>query len=296
MLVLVCLLLRLTVRDRLFGLSVVFYATPLPVLAVAAVIAAVLWRIQSRSRPAWACMAAAVLCAVWWFSLSYRNHTPSTAIPEARVLMWNINWGYMGRYGAIERIKREGGDLIGIAEAGRRPQDVANIYRRHFPDLSHSELAFGMLLLTRGQILNNKAGHLGRHGRFLHCDVELDGRRLTVLFVDISANPLFSRREAFEHLLPMIDTLQDRPLIVMGDFNTPTDSVWIDKLRKRLTNTFEAKGSGFSETWPMPLPVLAIDHVWVNDRIKLAGCSQEGSAHSDHQMVKVDIERIEPGL
>ena len=139
------------------------------------------------------------------------------------------------------------------------------------------------------------AGRTGRQPVRSEFDVKLDDRRLTVLLVDITPNPFFSRQKAFEQLLPMIDALQDRPLLVMGDFNTPTDSVWIGKLRQRLTNAFEEKGNGFSETWPMPLPVLAIDHVWVNDRIKVAACSQEGSVHSDHQMVKVDIERIEPG-
>jgi endonuclease/exonuclease/phosphatase family metal-dependent hydrolase len=292
--VLVGVLLRLTIRDHWFGPSILFYATPLPVLAVTAIIAAIAWRIQSRSRLAWTCMAAAVLCTMWWFSQSYRNHTPSASTPTLRVLMWNINWGYMGRRGAIERIKKEGGDLIAIAEAGRRYRGEANIYRHHFPDLSQSELAHGMLLLTRGRVLNNKSGNLGRKGRFLQSDVEIDDQRFTVLFVDITPSPTHNRREEFERLLPMIDALQDRPLIVMGDFNTPTDSVWIDKLRERLTNAFEEKGKGFSETWPMPLPVLAIDHVWVNDRIKLAGCSQDGSVHSDHQMVKVEIERIEP--
>ena len=69
----------------------------------------------------------------------------------------------------------------------------------------------------------------------------------------------------------------------MGDMNTPARSIHLDTLRKTFRNTFEERGNGFYHSWPMPLPVLSLDQVWINKRIYVGSCELQWTLHSDHR-------------
>jgi endonuclease/exonuclease/phosphatase family metal-dependent hydrolase len=115
---------------------------------------------------------------------------------------------------------------------------------------------------------------------------------LIVLLVDIDGDPLRSRAPAFEPLAKMIRAYSQANLIVMGDFNTPLESVLFDSFCQYLTHAFESGGHGFAKTWPIPLPVLAIDHIWVSKKIKVASCKLNWSRLSDHRSVVANIEPL----
>ncbi|MGH7455080.1 MAG: hypothetical protein ACRENG_27240, partial [bacterium] len=67
-------------------------------------------------------------------------------------------------------------------------------------------------------------------------------------------------------------------------------SVLFESFRQYLNHAFESGGSGFAETWPIPLPVLAIDHIWVSKKIKVISCNLNWSRLSDHRPVEASIE------
>ncbi len=77
--------------------------------------------------------------------------------------------------------------------------------------------------------------------------------------------------------------------MLLGDFNTPVDSVWLSAIRARFDNAFEVAGNGILATWPLPLPVLALDQVWVSDQLGVS-CAKIGwSMLSDHRPVFTEI-------
>src|SRR5262245_1143568 len=85
-------LLHLTIRDRVDGLAVVFYALPLPVLAVVAIVLG-LWRsVATRTRLTAFTMALAAVAV--WCARSWHWHEvkPSAAgaAGEFRALCWNL--------------------------------------------------------------------------------------------------------------------------------------------------------------------------------------------------------------
>ncbi|HSW44811.1 MAG TPA: endonuclease/exonuclease/phosphatase family protein [Phycisphaerae bacterium] len=103
------------------------------------------------------------------------------------------------------------------------------------------------------------------------------------------SSPLWSRRERFGELDKLLRTLQNRQVVVMGDFNTPPDSTLFNPMRGRFDNAFEAADRGLHVTWPVPLPVLAIDQIWISRPAPLADCHLGWSARSDHRPVIVDL-------
>ena len=86
-------------------------------------------------------------------------------------------------------------------------------------------------------------------------------------FFDHRSDPDLSRKHALKKLDEAIDHFAGRPLVLMGDFNLPVDSAYLSHIRASLTNAFDVSGSGFQETWPVPVPLLSLDQVWLGDHM-----------------------------
>jgi endonuclease/exonuclease/phosphatase (EEP) superfamily protein YafD len=283
------LVLRLTVRDRPPILSVLFYLTPLIVSAALSGVSALIW-LGSRSwRLSGVAGSVAATFLVWWHVTTYSHHPPSPDPAGERIVFWNAARGAGGWSSLMETLQGFQADLIGLVEAGPRRGETEQFWRDRFPAHQVSGPKRGLVLLVRGTILEESAGKLGAGGRYGHYRVSLDGRFFDVLLVDVKSNPLRSRREAFEYLVRLIDDLSGRPLIVMGDFNTPVDSAFVAPLAKRLTNAFQACGNGYNVTWPLPLPVLSLDQVWASPEVKLRDCELRWTWRSDHRPVVVTL-------
>ncbi len=73
--------------------------------------------------------------------------------------------------------------------------------------------------------------------------------------------------------------------IILGDFNTPYESVALDRFREKFYHCFTEAGRGLRETWPWPLPALSLDHIWVTRDWKPQLCRKVKRWSSDHAMV-----------
>ncbi|MGE0710801.1 MAG: hypothetical protein AB7N76_02055 [Planctomycetota bacterium] len=51
-----------------------------------------------------------------------------------------------------------------------------------------------------------------------------------------------------------------------------------------------AAGRGYLPTWPVPAPVLTIDHAWLGPGLRAARAEARGSWCSDHRALLVDLE------
>jgi endonuclease/exonuclease/phosphatase (EEP) superfamily protein YafD len=267
----------------------VYYATPLPILAIFSFLLGTIWLFGKRIRAAKLYFIFTITCLIAW---SYESFSLNTRAPEQsnlKLFFWNA--AHNKRTGEIaDYIHRFDADIIGIVEAGTKTKKTRSAWQNAFPDYHVELLAGEMAFVTRGEILAKESGTLGRRGRFNLLKVALNGEHFHVLLVDIDGDPLRSRAPAFEPLAKIIRAHSQGNLIVMGDFNTPLDSVLFESLRQYLTHTFESGGHGFAETWPIPLPILAIDHVWVSKNLKVASCNLNWSRLSDHRSVVANIE------
>ncbi|HVJ67010.1 MAG TPA: endonuclease/exonuclease/phosphatase family protein, partial [Caulifigura sp.] len=104
----------------------------------------------------------------------------------------------------------------------------------------------------------------------------------TVFACDIAANQFYQREPHLRELAKRAG-LRKNPVIIIGDFNTPMDSVHLGLLRNMgLTEAFESAGSGYQPTWPVPCPVLSLDQIWLDPRLQPISCSRHWSWRSDH--------------
>lgn len=307
---LIALLLRAFVQDRVAGIpAYLYYATPPLVLALIALTAGV-WLLVVRHRTsALPVLTLSVACVPWAYSSSWVSNSPSAAPPgdTLRVLYWNVCWGAAGWDKLVAAVRERDADIIVLGEARRQVEAEGDLYvpaarveagrsaiywTREMPDYDGVMSWGGVAVLVRGKILSRQDTWL-RPGECVHCVVEIQGRRLHVCGVDIilSTRP---RRETLARLYEVLDGIGDEPTLIAGDFNTPTDSFYLRRMRDTYQNAFEAAGNGYAPTWPWPVPLLTIDHAWFNRHLDAANCKLEGTWHSDHRMITFDLLFKEP--
>lgn len=214
---------------------------------------------------------------------------PASTTATTRVLLWNVGRGLGGWEAIADDIRKHDADLIGLVEAGEKVRNLSAFWREHFPSYDVSDVQSGMVLMARGRIEHHETGLLSRRGRYRHFTVSVSGAEFDVVILDFKANPFFPRRPTFEGLERLLTGLQDRPVVVMGDFNTPPDSVWFQGLRPLLTPAFESAGEGYAPTWPVPLPVLTLDQIWASGNVAVGLAEAGWSWRSDHRPVIAEL-------
>ncbi|MDG1897377.1 MAG: hypothetical protein P8J37_20975 [Fuerstiella sp.] len=112
---------------------------------------------------------------------------------------------------------------------------------------------------------------------------------VALIVCDLPSRPYHRRSESIQRVTRIAAKSSDQPSVIVGDMNTPVDSVHFQQLRSRYRNAFAAGGHGYHATWPMPLPVIAIDHCWVSRHINVAACRLKWTFSSDHRPIVADL-------
>lgn len=283
------LLLRLSVRDGWAPLAPLYYATPWPVLLLLPVPELLFALLRGRFARTFLLAALVVGCAVVWKATSFRPYAPEAAPPSQalRGLFWNVSAYHEGFEAVMEEAAAHDPDLIAMVEAGMHFPDWAALLRDTFPEHRLRGLDSAMIVLWRGDIL--------RVEPYRNADVRLNRLRLKsvhgevfeLLLVDVESDPLRPRGPAFARLGEVIDeTGPQTPLLVAGDFNTPSSSVHFGHLRAAgLRSGFATAGEGWPESWPAAWPVLDLDQVWASPQVRLHGVEVMPTAVSDHRSI-----------
>ena len=111
----------------------------------------------------------------------------------------------------------------------------------------------------------------------LWLELELDGRRLQVLNTHLGLVPHEQRAQAIALTGPDWTGARGRsdpPLIVVGDFNaTPYAQAYRTLAARFIDARVQAPGAGRTPTFPSRLPMLTIDHVFLEGKVRARpGC------------------------
>ncbi len=279
------LAVRMTIRDRLPVFSILYYATPLMVLTFGGLFSTAGWLIRRRWKITVGFLIITLFSGYLTFDQCYVYRSREIKATNLRVLFWNPARGSVqGLRAAADAANNYQADLIGIVEGGARGRDDNNAaWDGALPDYNSSRLHAGLVILTKGTVNSSEMHILPGRGKVLIAEVVIHEQPLTVAVVDFDANVFLSRRAAIDELMNQLDQSAKLPDIIMGDFNTPGDSVAMDVLRDRYTNAFDTCGNGYKPTWPVPMPVLQLDHIWLGPKIWGAKCEAGWTTLSDHR-------------
>jgi len=229
-----------------------------------------------------------LLCLFWIFS-SYRFHENATVSGKTlKFMFWNTaRIKTHPSIPLIQYLRHVSADFIGFVESGRLTKQAITVYQTEFPEYKVQQLSGGMLCMTKGTIQTISYCRLPNKSRYNLLEIELDKNIYHVMIVDIGSNPFFSRKECLETI---IKSLPDRRTIIMGDFNTPYDSVFFHAYKTRCYHAFQEVGTGFSATWPYGIPLLQIDHIWTSKDLKPVNFTKDYHLLSDHAKLEVEVE------
>jgi endonuclease/exonuclease/phosphatase family metal-dependent hydrolase len=286
--------LRLTLRDGEDFLAPIYYATPWPVLAVLTL--PFIWTFRRQPKAVFAVIVVAHLFGIAWILESLRPATGIEPEPgQVRVAQWNVGRPSDGPVRFAEKLRASEPDIIAVNEpfpkerGGAAREDVEQAWRSAFPGYEARSAGSHLLLLVRGEIERHAVVVLDRRSWAHEADVTIRGHRLAVLHVDVVGKVSESRRGAIRKITELAQQARDRPLLLLGDFNVPVDSVHLDELRKSHRNAFQSAGQGSMDTWPSFLPVLSIDQVWLGSGVRAVKTRHGLTLRSDHRPVTVEL-------
>ncbi len=283
-------LVRLSVRDLspFSFVTVLYYVSPGVLLFLSAGLLMFLAGAIRKYRLAatWGMLAVVVAhCAGSHQVFSVQQTDSARQHKTYHLLLWNICHGRHGWENIAEEINRHQADIIALVEAGAPSEEMRAFWKKHVPGYDISFLGGEMVLLTKGNSTAVRARKIGRQGQVREVDLILDGHSLTTMVVDIHGRPDLPRGESIRDLANLLKTRQAQPVLIAGDFNTPSESPLFQPLHRQSINAFEVAGQGYSPTWPWVLPVLVLDQIWGNDHIRFDCCHTVWSNASDHSAV-----------
>lgn len=290
------LLLQFVIKDHLFGLRLLFYAMPKPCLLALAVTLLV-WP-GARKRQRIAAGIVSLLLAAAWTAASWKNG-PDQAFSrnesrEVRILYWNLCRPQGLHLGMVEMVKELNPHVAAFVEAGTNDMEGhARSYEARLPGYHVISKGQGILWLSRVPSRLTDRGRLGNIGAFARFSVDGLGHDFPLLVADVHPHPFHWRKGQLDDVLLHAGTRSDAVLV--GDFNTPLESALLGGYRAKYTHALEAAGHGFKETWPLGLPLLSLDHVWLGQDWEVVDARKIWRLNqSDHAALFVTLRRKEP--
>jgi vancomycin resistance protein VanJ len=284
------LLLRLTIRDRLHPWALIYYVTPIPALLVWLVIAGLLWRkgskpVVPRRRISIARLNLIAICVLtfWVYQSEFVERAQTKRPDDFQIVFWNTARVPFGVARVAAQLRSWNSPVVGLVEANTFFPKTVELWQQELSDYQIATTHFGGLIAVKGTVKTQVCHALLPSSWCEQFDVTVDGRDFTLLLVDISAELKLTRRQPLQELAELAEQLADRPVIIMGDFNTPDDSALLAPLREHCRLAFRERGTGYAATWPMPLPVLTLDQVWINKRVTVSHSQYRWSLYSDHR-------------
>ena len=285
------MVIRLTVRDAFVPASTIHYAFPIGVILAGSIFCFFCTLLIARRRIAICWAGWSVIVLIWWFHADWKTGTvPLVSVDAAEdsltVMFWNVQRG-RNLPGIAEFIRGVQPDVVGMVEVVGSPVDLRKFWNEELPEYDVSILGGGMELLvkngTSGEAVPEIIGEGGSACRQITARV--GGREIAFFVVDMDANPFRSREPALRRLTELTHEQTGTPVMILGDFNTPSDSIHFAPLREQHRLMFEEVGRGYRPTWPFPAPVLKLDHIWINRLLEPIDCRHGTSWASDHRPV-----------
>jgi vancomycin resistance protein VanJ len=286
-------------RDRTWLTGVCFYLPSPEVAGLGLLVFAILLRLRSRRLAALSLVLALPPIVL---TLAFENtlRRPGAIRPRGaraqpvvvRLVHWNVARGRLGWEDALRDLRARPADVYVLSEAppNRDWSREAKAWGADWQAVSAHE----GVVLARGRL---SPGLLRATRGSWAWPVEwTDGSiALRLLVVDLTPRLSVARRPLLDWIADQVSRL--RPDVIVGDFNTPRRAYGLSPLSPGYRHAYDLAGSGWSYTWPVPLPLIAIDQCFVARRIGVRRYALDSTLHSDHRLQLVELEvppTIEP--
>lgn len=198
-----------------------------------------------------------------------------------RLIHWNVARGVMGWEKQRAYIESLQPDIIVLSEIPE-PFDSASL--TGFDVL----VVEGMAVACHGPTI--KSRRVFRGGPLISYQVScmLSEGRFELLIADMTSRVTVPRDPSLRRFVPQLS--QRNIDVSVGDFNAPRRSLAFESLPVGFQHAYNAAGAGWSYTWPVPVPCLAIDQCMTGPNVHAVNYELRSTLLSDHRLQILDFD------
>ena len=184
------------------------------------------------------------------------------------------------------RDRRDGFDLLGDCLGKGMDNHRAVVRTVRTPDGD-----YGHMLLSRWPISAWREHDISYGSReprsMIEATIDSELGRINVLCMHLGLGRRERRQQARK--IEELAEADNKPTVVMGDFNEPTGAGPVARLLAR-----NFRSAGRRRTWPSTRPLLPLDRIWFEPTLHLvrAGVHAEARRASDHLPLWADLRRL----
>lgn len=278
----ILIFIHFILRDTIYPINIIYYACPILFLLIGNLILSVLF---FKVKKVFYTLIGCLLClSLYWFATYYNAKSPPEPSDKSKsILFWNIaRKGERSMDVIIKKVKEQKPSFIALVEAEELTDKDVLRFKDTFSSYSIQKLEGGMVLAVKGEINNIKYHYKDESFKFNYITVTLDNQKKSILIADVNAVPFTNRKSALHTIYEF--TIKNNPSFIVGDFNTPYESVHFGDFKNNL-NSFHMTSKGFTATWPYGIPLFEIDQIWSAKKIKPVFLKKEHYKISDHALL-----------
>lgn len=208
-----------------------------------------------------------------------------TASQYQTLVHWNVCSGQLGWKRVLKTLNEQQADIYILSEQPH-PQKVNAWIENDLGESFRAEWFHKMVVLSKGQIrepkwlVNDEESLIG----FFYW--EYNGSQTGIFVVDLISDIDKHRDPILAQLNRLIE--EYKPGIIVGDFNAPRRSrqLQASNLPTGYKHAYNLVGGEHGYTWPVPLPVYAIDHCIVAPSVQVGDYDLQTS-FSDHRLQRL---------
>lgn len=276
----ICLLcIHFIFKDTVPAISVLFYICPLPLIILFGCFVLLLF---FKKKIVFYGLLIILLGNTIYFGFHYfgAENQNVTAATKCHILFWNasrtepLTMDFL-----MDHITQSNPEIIALVEAENVTEEDMQVFRQTFPTYQFRILEGTMLIGVKGTIESIVFQSRADFCHFNYVSATIRNKPMTIMISDVIAVPLTNRKKSLGTLHDF--TKNHHVDVLLGDFNTPYESAFFKPFKTEF-KSFHPYSLGMTSTWPMPFPVIEIDHIWLAQNynpIKLQKFSSNLSRH-----------------
>lgn len=271
------LAIHFIIKERTYWSSLFFYAIPLPVIIFIVLSFSV---VLTKKWRRYNLIIASVLMLLW-LGRSFKIHFPDKIDKNAiEVVFWNAS--HDNDFQTVNLENEHIPDVMVLVESEKNNINRLKIkYPNYYFYKSQREI---FIFSKKSLIIESE--NISKKGTSV---INFKTWGVNFYAIDVQGSIDISREP--ELIFVSKNIIKKTNTIVLGDFNTPYESVYLKQIKKDFNQAFNKKGNGFRETWFNNLPVLSLDHIWVSKDLKVLKTEKFYSLKSDHSMLKTVVRK-----
>ena len=269
--------IHFVLKESSYQNSLLFYTFPLPVI-IAIVLCLTIF-LSKTFRKYNLLLAGALL--LFWLGRSFKIHIPEEINEsDIEVVFWNASH---------ERNLEDAFDISGnipdvfvLVEHGKYSVDRLQL---KYSDYYFYKSINGISIFSKLpiELIDDISSNYGTN------IVKFETYNINFYAVDVSGSMDVPRAWELGFVNSIIK--KQTNTIILGDFNVPFESKFLDSIKNNFNHAFNEKGNGFRETWFWNIPLLSLDHIWVSKDLKVLKTKKIRTFKSDHNMLKTVIKK-----